>query len=48
MENVKKLKGDKMSFAKDEYEALKGADALIIATEWACSARRISSRVEER
>jgi UDPglucose 6-dehydrogenase len=24
-----------MSFAKDEYEALKGADALIIATEWA-------------
>jgi UDPglucose 6-dehydrogenase len=35
MENVKKLKGDKMSFAKDEYEALKGADALIIATEWA-------------
>jgi UDPglucose 6-dehydrogenase len=35
MENVKKVKGDKMSFAKDEYEALKGADALIIATEWA-------------
>ncbi|MBK8228548.1 MAG: UDP-glucose/GDP-mannose dehydrogenase family protein [Flavobacteriales bacterium] len=35
MANVKKLKGDKMSFAKDEYEALKGADALIIATEWA-------------
>lgn len=34
MANVKKLKGDKMSFAKDEYEALKGADALIIATEW--------------
>lgn len=35
MPNVKKLKGDKMNFAKDEYEALKGADALIIATEWA-------------
>ena len=35
MPNVKKLKGDKMSFANDEYEALKGADALIIATEWA-------------
>jgi UDPglucose 6-dehydrogenase len=35
MENVKRLKGDKMNFAKDEYEALKGADALIIATEWA-------------
>ncbi len=24
MPNVKKLKGDKMTFAKDEYEALKG------------------------
>lgn len=35
MANVKKLKGDKMEFAQDEYEALKGADALIIATEWA-------------
>ena len=35
MPNVKKLMGDKLSFAKDEYEALKGADALIVATEWA-------------
>lgn len=35
MENVKKLMGDKITFAKDEYEALRGADALIIATEWA-------------
>ena len=35
MANVKKVKGDKCSFANDEYEALKGADALIIATEWA-------------
>lgn len=35
MENVKKVMGDKLSFAKDEYEALKGADALIVATEWA-------------
>ncbi|MBK7383387.1 MAG: UDP-glucose/GDP-mannose dehydrogenase family protein [Flavobacteriales bacterium] len=35
MANVKKMMGDKLSFAKDEYEALKGADALIIATEWA-------------
>lgn len=34
MENVKKVMGDKVSFAKDEYEALNGADALIIATEW--------------
>lgn len=35
MPNVKKLKGDSITFAKDEYEALQGADALIIATEWA-------------
>jgi UDPglucose 6-dehydrogenase len=35
MPNVKKVKGDKCAFANDEYEALKGADALIIATEWA-------------
>ncbi|MEX1131898.1 MAG: UDP-glucose/GDP-mannose dehydrogenase family protein [Flavobacteriales bacterium] len=35
MENVGKVMGDKASFAKDEYEALKGADALIVATEWA-------------
>ncbi|MEM1136886.1 MAG: UDP-glucose/GDP-mannose dehydrogenase family protein [Bacteroidota bacterium] len=35
MDNVKKLLGDKISFAKDQYEALEDADALIIATEWA-------------
>lgn len=34
MDNVKKLVGDKVHFAADEYEALEGADALIIATEW--------------
>ena len=35
MENVKELLGDKISFCNDEYDALSGADALIIATEWA-------------
>ena len=35
MPNVEKVKGDMMKFAKDEYAALEGADALIIATEWA-------------
>jgi UDPglucose 6-dehydrogenase len=34
MNNVKKLLGDKIQFANDPYEALKDADALIIATEW--------------
>lgn len=34
MANVKKLLGDKISYANDEYAALKDADALLIATEW--------------
>jgi UDPglucose 6-dehydrogenase len=34
MENVKKMKGDVLSFAENPYEALENADALIIATEW--------------
>lgn len=34
MPNVKKLLGDKILYANDQYEALKNADALIIATEW--------------
>ena len=34
MDNVKKVVGNKITYAKDEYEALKNADALIIATEW--------------
>jgi len=32
--NVKKIFGDKIVYGKDEYEILKDADALIIATEW--------------
>ncbi len=34
MNNVKQLVGDKISFAENQYDCLKGADALIIATEW--------------
>ncbi|SKA01654.1 UDP-glucose dehydrogenase family protein [Sediminibacterium ginsengisoli] len=34
MGNVKKLIGDKISYASSQYDALKNADALIIATEW--------------
>ncbi|MCB0770362.1 MAG: UDP-glucose/GDP-mannose dehydrogenase family protein [Flavobacteriales bacterium] len=52
MENVKKVKGDKMNFAKDEYEALQGADALIIATEWALfrtpDFKRVESTLKEK
>src|SRR6187399_684222 len=34
MSNVKKLLGDKISYAESQYHALENADALIIATEW--------------
>jgi UDPglucose 6-dehydrogenase len=34
MNNVKNLLGDKINYAASQYEALQGADALIIATEW--------------
>ncbi len=34
MGNVKKLLGNKIGFSESPYEALNGADALIIATEW--------------
>ena len=34
MPNVKALLGDTISFAENQYDALEGADALIIATEW--------------
>src|SRR4030095_13586767 len=32
--NVKKVMGDKIKYASDPYEAVEGADALLIATEW--------------
>jgi len=35
MANVQKVVGDKINYATDEYAALDGADALLIATEWA-------------
>lgn len=34
MNNVKKTIGDDIQYAASQYEALKNADALIIATEW--------------
>lgn len=33
-DNVKNLIGDKIQYAEDHYTALKGADALVICTEW--------------
>lgn len=34
MENVKTLLGNKITYAANQYNALRGADALLIATEW--------------
>ncbi|XOD69364.1 MAG: UDP-glucose dehydrogenase family protein [Flavobacteriales bacterium AspAUS03] len=34
MQNVERCFGDKIQYARDMYEVLDGADALIIATEW--------------
>jgi UDPglucose 6-dehydrogenase len=34
MNNVRSLIGDKVTYAEGQYDALEGADALIIATEW--------------
>lgn len=34
MPNVKKLLGDKITFADNQYDALEGVDALAIVTEW--------------
>ena len=34
MNNVRGLVGDKVTYAENQYDALAGADALIIATEW--------------
>jgi UDPglucose 6-dehydrogenase len=34
MHNVRLLLGDKVTYSESQYDALEGADALIIATEW--------------
>jgi UDPglucose 6-dehydrogenase len=34
MANVKNIIGDKVTYAENQYDALTGADALLIATEW--------------
>jgi len=34
MPNVKGVIGDKITYTKDQYEALEGADALLVLTEW--------------
>jgi UDPglucose 6-dehydrogenase len=47
MENVKKLKGDTISYAANPYEALEGADALLIVTEWSLFRTPDFDRIEK-
>ena len=46
-ENVRALVGDKITYAKDQYEALKDADALLIVTEWSLFRTPDFTQVEE-
>ncbi len=34
MDNARKILGDKIAYARDEYEAANGADVLVVLTEW--------------
>jgi len=34
IENVRQIVGDKIKYAKDQYQAAEGADAILIMTEW--------------
>ncbi|MFP5471445.1 MAG: UDP-glucose dehydrogenase family protein [Bacteroidia bacterium] len=52
MKNVKAKYGNKIEFAQDEYSCLDGADALIVATEWALfrtpDFKKIASKLSEK
>ncbi len=47
MTNVKSILGDKIKYANDQYEALEGVDALLIATEWSVFRNPDFERMEE-
>jgi len=47
MENVKNTIGDKVNYAKNQYEALQNADALLIATEWSVFRNPDFDKIEE-
>ncbi len=51
-ENVKKIVGDKITYANSALDALEGADALIVVTEWkefiGVSLADIASRLKEK
>jgi UDPglucose 6-dehydrogenase len=47
MENVKRIFGDSVYFAEDQYDTVKGAHALIIVTEWSEFRNPDFKRIEE-
>jgi UDPglucose 6-dehydrogenase len=47
MENVKRQKGYSITYAKDQYEALQGADCLLICTEWSAFRNPDFSKMSE-
>ncbi|TKC02820.1 UDP-glucose dehydrogenase family protein, partial [Pedobacter frigoris] len=47
MENVKAQLGDKVGYASNQYDALKNADALLIATEWSVFRNPDFDKMEE-
>lgn len=47
MNNVSCLLGDKITYADDQYEALTGADALLILTEWSAFRNPDFEKVED-
>ena len=47
MNNVKRIFGDSVYFAKDQYDTLTDADALIIVTEWSEFRNPDFARIEE-
>ena len=46
MDNVRHVVGEKISYGPNEYDSLKGADALIIATEWSLFRTPDFARIE--
>ncbi len=48
MDNVRKLMGDKITYASDPYEALEGADALAVVTEWSLFRTPDFDKMEQR
>nr|WP_068889054.1 UDP-glucose/GDP-mannose dehydrogenase family protein [Pedobacter panaciterrae] len=47
IDNVKALIGDKIKYSSNQYEALEGADALLIATEWSVFRNPDFDRMEQ-